>query len=246
MAKTNAGITLKDVPWPVGSVVMFYPRISDQVLNDLPPTGVPDVFFAFVQPDGTLSIAPQILEDGQYWAAAPVTPGGRDYRWVGFGLTYEPPTQIPGPTGPTGAQGPTGNPQTVDQMRVNVNQPAGFVVGVFAKAVFSAPVRHGDAAQYTLQGTGNNTVKIRDAGVYYITAGTSGIGSGRHAHSVQTGSWPVPVIDSGRVAQAGDVSPSASTCIVVAVPALETIQLDVLAETLAVVQGFLTIGKLGL
>jgi hypothetical protein len=109
VAKTNAGITLTNVPWPIGTAVPIYPRTSDQVLPDLPPTGVPIVLSPVVAAGQTLQIAAQTLEDGQYWAAAPVTPGFRDYRWVGVGLTPEPPVQIPGPPGPQGVAGPAGS-----------------------------------------------------------------------------------------------------------------------------------------
>jgi hypothetical protein len=72
-------ITLKQVPWDIGRSVDAYPRVSDQVNDDLPPTGVGVVQAAPVNADQTLTYT---LEPGFYWAVAPITSGGRDYRYV--------------------------------------------------------------------------------------------------------------------------------------------------------------------
>jgi hypothetical protein len=106
MAET---ITLHAVPWSIGRSVDAYPRISDQVNNDLPPTGVSAVQSAPVSPDQSLTYA---LEPGDYWAVAPITSGGRDYRYVAF--IIQAPDQFiagpPGQTGPSGGSGPVGPP----------------------------------------------------------------------------------------------------------------------------------------
>jgi hypothetical protein len=78
---TTYPITLTLVPWPIASTVNAYPRVSDQILPDLPPTGVPVVDSAVVAADHSLSFD---LPPGVYWAVAPLTAGQRDYRYVGF------------------------------------------------------------------------------------------------------------------------------------------------------------------
>jgi hypothetical protein len=104
---TTYPITLTLVPWPIASTVNAYPRVSDQILPDLPPTGVPVVDSAVVAADHSLSFD---LPPGVYWAVAPLTAGQRDYRYVGF-VIEEPDHQIEGPqgeTGPSGGSGPVG------------------------------------------------------------------------------------------------------------------------------------------
>jgi hypothetical protein len=106
MAET---ITLRQVPWDIGRSVDAYPRVSDQVNDDLPPTGVSAVQAAPVNPDQTLTYT---LEPGFYWAVAPITGGGRDYRYVAFEV-QAPDEYIAGPpgqTGPSGGAGPPGPP----------------------------------------------------------------------------------------------------------------------------------------
>jgi hypothetical protein len=109
MADTDT-VTLTLVPWPIGATVPAYPRRNDQVLPDLPPSGVAAVTASAVGADHSLTYT---LPEGDYWAAAEITPGARDYRYVAFRI--EPishdiagPAGAPGPQGPTGAPGPTG------------------------------------------------------------------------------------------------------------------------------------------
>lgn len=97
-------IRLTDVPWKIGSDVDAYPRKSDQMLPDMPPTGVAKVDTDTVAPDQSLVYD---LSDGAYWAVAPITPGQRDYRYVGF-VVATPDTNIKGDTGQTGPSGTPG------------------------------------------------------------------------------------------------------------------------------------------
>jgi hypothetical protein len=62
-----------------------------------------------VAPDRTVTY---LVEPGAYWAAAPLTLGGRDFHYTAFNVE-QPTTEIPGPpgeTGPSGGSGPPGPP----------------------------------------------------------------------------------------------------------------------------------------
>lgn len=102
-------VLLRDVPWNIAAVVSAYPRMSEQHLPDMPPTGVAPVQTANVAPDRSLTYD---LSDGDYWACAPYTLGGRDYFYVAFNVKTPLP-YVPGPpgqTGPSGGSGPPGPP----------------------------------------------------------------------------------------------------------------------------------------
>jgi hypothetical protein len=106
---TTYPTTLTLVPWAIDTEIDAYPRISDQILPDLPPTGVPVLQTQQVAADHSLTFD---LQPGAYWAVAPLTPGQRDYRYIGFVVT-EPDQYIAGPpgqTGPSGGSGPPGVP----------------------------------------------------------------------------------------------------------------------------------------
>lgn len=95
--------TLTLVPWAPGQQVKAYPKRSELVLPDQPPPQVPSVQTVAVASDQSLTFGPD-LDPGEYWAIAELTPGQRDYRYVGFKM--EPPNYyVPGPTGPQGPQG---------------------------------------------------------------------------------------------------------------------------------------------
>jgi hypothetical protein len=101
-------VTLRNVPWPPGTLVEAFPRISEIVHPDMPPPGQQWVDQSNVLNDWTLPFG--VPDPGQYWAVAPITPGGRDYRYVAFSAEAVN-NQIPGPPGPAGVQGnpgPTG------------------------------------------------------------------------------------------------------------------------------------------
>jgi hypothetical protein len=97
-------VKLTLVPWAVATSVVAYPRVSDQVLPDMPPTGVASAAASPVLADRSLSYD---LPDGDYWAVAPLTLGQRDYRYLAF-VVETPAPNVPGPTGPQGPQGPQG------------------------------------------------------------------------------------------------------------------------------------------
>jgi hypothetical protein len=97
-------VTLTLVPWEIGVAVDAYPRRSDQVLSDMPPTGVGVAGSSSVLSDRSLTYN---LPDGEYWAVAPITPGQRDYRYLAF-VVATPDPSVPGPQGPQGPQGPSG------------------------------------------------------------------------------------------------------------------------------------------
>jgi len=99
---TTYPTTLTLVPWAPGTTVDAYPRVSDQILADMPPTGVPMVASEVVAADRSLLFD---LPEGDYWAVAPMTPGQRDYRYVQFRSQIPLADFIPGPPGPMGPQG---------------------------------------------------------------------------------------------------------------------------------------------
>jgi len=98
--------TLQLVPWAPGRAVPCYPRKSDLVLPDQPPPMIPATATATVASDQSLTYGPD-LTPGEYWAIAELTPGQRDYRYVGFQMVA-PFIGVPGPTGPQGPQGSVG------------------------------------------------------------------------------------------------------------------------------------------
>ena len=96
-------VKLTLVPWDADTTVPAYPRVSEQILPDLPPTGVAPVTESVVSAGRSLTYD---LPFGDYWAAAPLTDGLRDYRYVGFSVTRpDDPMLIPGPPGPMGPMG---------------------------------------------------------------------------------------------------------------------------------------------
>ena len=99
---TTYPVAMSLVPWDPGTTVDAYPRTSDQILADMPPTGVPKVASEVVAADRSLLFD---LPEGDYWAVAPMTPGQRDYRYVQIRSQIPLEEFIPGPPGPMGPQG---------------------------------------------------------------------------------------------------------------------------------------------
>ena len=86
-------IQMQLVPWDPCTSVGAYSRVSEQMPEDQPPTGVSVVQTAIVASDDSLTYLD--LPDGDYWATAPA---GGVWRYVAFSVrTVEP--GIPGPTG---------------------------------------------------------------------------------------------------------------------------------------------------
>jgi hypothetical protein len=102
----NPTTTLMLVPWAIGTAVKAYPRRSELKLPDMPPPMVAAVATQNVGADQSVTFGPG-LDPGEYWAIAPLTPGQRDYRYVGFSIEA-PDYYVPGPAGPQGPQGPIG------------------------------------------------------------------------------------------------------------------------------------------
>jgi hypothetical protein len=73
-------ITLTLVPWAPGTSVGAYPRRSEQLRPDGPPTGIPATDTQIVAADASLTYD---LADGEYWAAAPVN-GSDHWQYVSF------------------------------------------------------------------------------------------------------------------------------------------------------------------
>jgi hypothetical protein len=73
-------ITLTLVPWAPGTSVGAYPRRSEQLRPDGPPTGITPTDTEVVADDASLSYN---LADGEYWAAAPVN-GSDHWQYVSF------------------------------------------------------------------------------------------------------------------------------------------------------------------
>lgn len=95
-------VTLTLVPWAPGQTVGAYPRRSEQMRPEGPPTMVPLLENGTVAADASLTYV--TLADGEYWAAAPAD---GNWRYIAFNAeTVQP--GIPGPTGPQGPQGPRG------------------------------------------------------------------------------------------------------------------------------------------
>jgi hypothetical protein len=86
-----ADITLTLVPWAPGTSVGAYPRRSEQMLPEQPPTGVPPVGTQTVAADATLTYAGLPL--GDYWAAAPVNGNGL-WQYVSFTLAVDEDSEI--------------------------------------------------------------------------------------------------------------------------------------------------------
>ena len=98
-----ADATLTLVPWGPGTPVGAYPRRSEQMLPEQPPTMIAAQETATVDDDASLTFT--ALADGEYWAIA--TDGSPTLTYVSFNV--ETPVQpIPGPPGPAGPAGPTG------------------------------------------------------------------------------------------------------------------------------------------
>jgi hypothetical protein len=72
--------TLTLVPWAPGTSVGAYPRRSEQLRPDGPPTGIPPVDTQIVTGDASLTYD---LADGEYWAAAPLN-GSDLWQYVAF------------------------------------------------------------------------------------------------------------------------------------------------------------------
>lgn len=170
-----ANVVLRQVPWAVGANVPYYPRTSDQVLPDMPPTGVPALGNALVASDQTLTYD---VVPGQYWACAPLS-APRDFRYVGFSYQDPPPVQIPGPPGPQGIQGTVGpmGPQGVQ----GVAGPQGPAGPTGAVGPAGPPTEVGQskfgaitavaAVTWTVLPLGAATVISDPAGAFTITTG---------------------------------------------------------------------------
>jgi hypothetical protein len=113
----TSSVRLTLVPWAIGQTVGAYPRLSDQVLPDGPPTGVEPVHQVPVHTDNSVTF---VVADGMYYACGQMPDG--TWRYVAFEARLDPtpttegPTGPPGATGPAGPQGvpgPTGDPSTV-------------------------------------------------------------------------------------------------------------------------------------
>lgn len=112
MADTS-DVTLTLVPWAPGATVGAYPRKSEQMRPEGPPTGVPVLQTAIVANDASLTFT--ALPDGEYWAVAPINGNGGmptsvdpgEYQYIAF-MAQKPKEQIPGPPGPQGPQGNQG------------------------------------------------------------------------------------------------------------------------------------------
>lgn len=72
--------TLTLVPWAPGTPVGAYPRRSEQLRPDGPPTGVPPADTQIVTDTASLTYD---LADGEYWAAAPLN-GSGTWQYVAF------------------------------------------------------------------------------------------------------------------------------------------------------------------
>jgi hypothetical protein len=75
-----ADTTLTLVPWAPGTPVSAYPRRSEQLRPDGPPTGVPPTDTQIVADDASLTYD---VADGEYWAAAPIN-GSDHWQYVAF------------------------------------------------------------------------------------------------------------------------------------------------------------------
>lgn len=183
-------IQLNNVPWAPGTGVTAYPRRSDLVLPDMPPPGIFPDASGIVDNARTLSFDVSVY--GSYWAIAPLTPGQRDYVYIGFDVVAPGPEFVAGPQGAQGPAGPTG-PQGA-QGATGAQGPAGPAGGTIDTAYYTlASVAghnalnflalkptlsntHGDAGQYSVDV--GNRVLVRDGGVYVITAAVFGPNDG--------------------------------------------------------------------
>lgn len=183
-------ITLNEVPWPIGTGVTVYQRRSDLVLPDMPPPGIPPDTSGIVYSDRTLTF--DVSAYGSYWACAPMTPGQRDYQYVGFDVVAPGPEFIPGPQGaqgPTGPQGPQGQTGaagaqgpagpaggTINSAYYTLASVAGHAALSFAVLKPTLVTSHGDAAAYSIDA--GNRVLVRDPGVYEIACAVFGPNTG--------------------------------------------------------------------
>jgi hypothetical protein len=102
-------VTLRDVPWPPGTIVNAYPRRSELKLPTMAPPGIPAEGAGTVR-NGSASYELPLpdLPAGQHWAIGPDPEGsGEAVIYVQFTVLPDPPL-IPGPEGPAGPQGPQG------------------------------------------------------------------------------------------------------------------------------------------
>jgi hypothetical protein len=74
-------VTLTLVPWAPGTPVGAYPRRSEQMLPEQPPTGVDPRDTQLVSAQGSLTYT--ALDPGEYWAAAPID-GTGVWQYVAF------------------------------------------------------------------------------------------------------------------------------------------------------------------
>lgn len=220
-------ITLTDLPWPGGTGIMVYPRVSDLILPDMPPPGVTPDTSGIVAVDRTLLV--DVSDYGSYWAIAPMTVGQRDYRYVSFDVV-ERVGPFPGPQGPAGPQGtpgidghvglqgpegPPGVPQSIPQQRRPVTAPAGYVAGNYTAMAIGLPSDlHGSPGAFNRVGT--DILTVQDAGVYLICANTVALNATRHAHRFQIQGIDMPTSDSATITgNTAVIGPSANTSVVV-------------------------------
>lgn len=64
-------------PWPVGTTVELYARVSELKLDDMPPPGLDPVATTMVAADSSVTFA--AVPEGSYWAIAPIN---ARYRYV--------------------------------------------------------------------------------------------------------------------------------------------------------------------
>jgi hypothetical protein len=176
-------ITLQGVPWPIGTGVVVYPRLSELVLPDMPPPGIVAVASGNVFSDRTLTFD---VPYGSYWAIAPMTAGQRDYQYVGFDVPVPGPEFVQGPqgasgpagpAGPQGAQGAQGVAGPAGPAGATINQAYGTFTSAYAALVFNTLtpgglIPYGDPLAYVIDA--GVRVLVRDPGVYAISAYVAG------------------------------------------------------------------------
>lgn len=178
-------ITITDVPWPVGTGVTVYPRLSDLMLPDMPPPGIAPDTSGVVFSDKTVTF--DVSAYGDYWAVAPMTPGQRDYQYVALTLAPPGPEYIAGPqgaqgpagpqgpqgaTGAAGAQGPVGPAGGVaNAFYGSLASGGGHAAQVYASLV-PTQLGYGDLSAFFIDG--GNRILVRDGGLYLVNAAVFG------------------------------------------------------------------------
>jgi hypothetical protein len=105
-------IALTLVPWAPGTAVGAYPRRSEQMLPDQPPTGTVAQDTRVVAADASLTYPD--LSFGDYWAAAPL---GDAWRYVAFAVEPLPPVYV---TEPDYEQGQAADDARLDAVETRV------------------------------------------------------------------------------------------------------------------------------